>query len=206
LKVFTNSIEIIHLKQLDPDARYFVRGAYQLLTFQDSFTLGEAEDLVWHKQVPLKIYIFAWRLLRDRLPTKSNLVARGIISPEDQYCVSGCGGVESAQHLFLSCGTFGHLWPLVRSWIGFSAADAHTLRLRAHFVQFTYSVGGLRARRFFLQLIWLTCVWVLWNERNHRVFRDVASPVTHLLEKVKLFSFRWLKTTNVTLAANCHSW
>ncbi|KAK2446117.1 hypothetical protein QL285_016963 [Trifolium repens] len=31
----------------------------------------------------------------------TNLVAHNIISPEEQLCVSGCGGVESAQHLFL---------------------------------------------------------------------------------------------------------
>jgi hypothetical protein len=127
------------------------RGAYQLLTSQYSFALGEAEDLVWHKQVPLKVSILAWCLLRDRLPTRSNLVARCIISPEIHLCVSGCGGIESTQHLFLSCNIFGSLWPLVRSWIGFSAADAHTLP--AHFVQFTYSIGGLRARRSFLQII-----------------------------------------------------
>jgi hypothetical protein len=188
----------------DPDTGYSVRDAYHLLTSQDSFTLGAAEDLVWHKQVPLKISIFVWRLLRDRLPTKSNLVSRGIISPEHQFCVSGCGGVESAQHLFLSCSTFGSLWALVRSWIGFSAVDTHTLP--AHFVQFTYSVGGLRARRSFLQLIWLACVWVMWNERNHRLFRNATNLVTHLLEKVKMFSFRWLKSSHVTLASNYHTW
>jgi hypothetical protein len=33
----------------DPDSEYSVRSAYQLLTSHDSFTLGEAEDLVWHK-------------------------------------------------------------------------------------------------------------------------------------------------------------
>ncbi|KAK2426689.1 hypothetical protein QL285_025332 [Trifolium repens] len=136
--------------QPDPDAGYSIRGAYQLLTSHDSFTLSETDDLVWHKQVPLKISIFVWRLLRDRLPTKSNLVARGIISPNDLYCVSGCGGGESAHHLFLSCGTFGQLWALVRSWIGFSAADAHTVP--AHFVQFAYSVGGLRAHLASLRL------------------------------------------------------
>ncbi|KAK2457253.1 hypothetical protein QL285_004548 [Trifolium repens] len=155
--------------QPDPDTGYSVRGAYQLLTSQDSLTLGEAEDLVWHKQVPLKVSIFAWRLLRDRLPTKTNLVARGIISPEVHFCVSGCGDIESAQQLFLSCGTFGSLWTLVRSWIGFSAVDTHTIP--DHFVQFTYSVGGLRACRFFLQLIWLACVWVIWNERNYRLYK-----------------------------------
>jgi hypothetical protein len=190
--------------QPDPDVGYSVRGAYQLLTSQDSFTPGEADDLVWHKQVPLKVSIFAWRLLRDRLPTKANLVARDIISSEGHFCVSGCGGVESAQHLFLACNTFGSLWALVRSWIGFSTADAHTLS--AHLVQFTYSAGGRRARRSFMQLIWLACVWVIWNERNQRLFRGTASSVTLLLEKVKIFSFRLLKTSSVTLVSNSHTW
>jgi hypothetical protein len=39
---------------------------YQILTSQDSVTLGEAEDLLWHRQVPLKVSIFTWRLLCDR--------------------------------------------------------------------------------------------------------------------------------------------
>jgi hypothetical protein len=97
----------------------------QLLTSQEAVTLGDAEDLLWHKQVPLKVSIFLWRLLRDRLPTKTNLVTRGILSPDLDTCVTGCGGADSAQHLFLTCGTFGSLWPLVRAWIGFSTADAH---------------------------------------------------------------------------------
>ncbi|GAU44198.1 hypothetical protein TSUD_373340 [Trifolium subterraneum] len=88
--------------QPDLEKGYFVRGAYQLLTSHDSVSTDVAEELIWHTQVPLKVSIFAWRLLRDRLPTKANLVTRGIISSEAHYCVSGCGVVESAQHLFLS--------------------------------------------------------------------------------------------------------
>jgi hypothetical protein len=129
---------------------------------------------VWHKQVPLKVSICAWHLLRDRLPTKSNLVARDIISSENQLCVSRCGGNESAQHLFLPCSIFGSLWALVRYWIGFSTADTHTLT--AHFFQFTYSAGDLRARQSFLQLIWLAC--------------SPTQPIPLLLEKVKMFTFR----------------
>ncbi|GAU15824.1 hypothetical protein TSUD_236400 [Trifolium subterraneum] len=101
------------LWQSDPGIGYTVRGAYQLLMSQDSVTLDAAEDLIWHDQVPLKVSILAWRLLRDRLPTKSNLVARGILSSEAHHCVSGCKAIESAQHLFLSCSTFGSLWSLV---------------------------------------------------------------------------------------------
>jgi hypothetical protein len=102
--------------------------------------LGAVDDLVWHKQVPLKVSILAWRLLRDRLSTKTNMVTRVIILSEAQLCVSGCGGDESTQYLFLSCNTFGSLWALVRSWIEFSAMDSQNLY--DHFVQYTYSAGS----------------------------------------------------------------
>ncbi|XP_045830886.1 uncharacterized protein LOC123922185 [Trifolium pratense] len=171
---------------------------------QAAVTLDAAAGLIWHPQVPLKVSIFAWRLLRDRLPTKANLVSRAILSSEAHLCVSGCGEVETSQHLFLSCSTFGALWSLVSSWIGSSLVTAQTLS--DHFVQFTGSAGGLRARHSFMQLIWLACVWVVWTERNHRLFRGSANSLHCMLDKIKTFSFRWLKATSSTLALNCHSW
>ncbi|GAU48175.1 hypothetical protein TSUD_369390 [Trifolium subterraneum] len=190
--------------RLDPVSGYSVRGAYQLLTSHPSDPLDAALDLIWHKQVPLKVSIFAWRLLRDRLPTKTNLAIRGIITSEAQACVAGCGGMETAQHLFISCSIFGSLWSSVRSWIGFSSVDPHNLT--DHFLQFTFLSGGLSVRRSFLQLIWLVCVWVIWNERNQRLFRNSEQTLPQLLDKVKLYSYWWLKTTNINLVSNYHSW
>ncbi|CAJ2638275.1 unnamed protein product [Trifolium pratense] len=141
---------------LDPDTGYTVGGVYQHLTSQDSVTLDDADNLIWHSQVPLKVSIFAWRLLRDRLPTRANLVTRGVLSTTGATCVFGCGVTETAHHLFLSCSISGSLWDLVRAWIGISFVDSTSLR--DHFVQFTASSGGSRARRSFLQLVWLACV------------------------------------------------
>ncbi|KAK2394225.1 hypothetical protein QL285_056080 [Trifolium repens] len=188
----------------DPDHAYLVCGAYHLPTSRQPIALDEAEDLIWHRHVPLKVSIFAWRLLCDMLPTKEILVARGIITPYAHLCVSSCGDIESAQHFFLSCSFFGSLWPLVRSWIGFSSVD--TQQLPDHFLQFIYSSGGLRSRRSFLHLIWLVCVWVVWNERNQRLFKNYECSLTQLLDKVKLYSYRWLKTTDFNLVLNYHTW
>ncbi|KAK2445376.1 hypothetical protein QL285_016316 [Trifolium repens] len=99
---------------------------------------------------------------------------------------------------------FYHAVLSVRSWIDFSAVDAYSLF--DHFVQFTFSAGGLRARRSFLQLVWLACVWVVWNERNLQVFRNPENTMHQLMDKVKLLSYRWLQTTYVTLATNFHRW
>jgi len=42
----------------------------------------EASEAVWHKSVSLKVLICVWRLLRNRLSTKDNLMRRGIIPNE----------------------------------------------------------------------------------------------------------------------------
>jgi hypothetical protein len=130
---------------------YSIRGVYQLLTSHESIHVESEADLVWHNHVPLKVSIFAWILLRDRLSTKLNLVNRGIIVSEASFCTAGCGHVESTQHLFLCYSTCGSLWQSVRSWIGFSEADPQSFP--DHLNQFIYSSGGLKARRSFLQLV-----------------------------------------------------
>jgi hypothetical protein len=89
-------------------------------------------------------------------PKRTNMETRGIITPIISFL---CGGIESAQHLFLSCSTFDTLWSLVWSWIRFLAVNSHNLS--DHFFQFTYSLRGRRRRQSFLTLIWLLCVWVM---------------------------------------------
>jgi len=75
--------------------------------------------------------------------------------------------------------------------------------LRAHFFQFTNYLGGLRARRSFLQLLWLLCVWLVWNERNNRLFNNYHTSITEIMDKVKFHSYQWLKANNVTFVYGC---
>ena len=94
----------------DPSEGYSVQGAYELLTSHGTPLVDSAMDLIWHNQVPLKVSVFAWRLLHDRLPAKANLAVRGVIPTYATSCVSRCGHIETTQHLFLSCPTFASLW------------------------------------------------------------------------------------------------
>ena len=76
---------------------YSVRGAYDLLTTQNTPIAYSTVELIWHHRVPLEVSVFAWRLICDRLLTKSNLVARGVLSYDVSACVSGCGHPETAE-------------------------------------------------------------------------------------------------------------
>jgi hypothetical protein len=129
----------------------------------------------------LKVSILAWRLLCDRLPTKANFVKRAVLDTSSSLCVSDCGFVETAQHQFLSCDTFSSMWPLSRQWLGIVGVDTYVIQ--EHFLQFVHLTGGGKATRSFLQLIWLLCDWVLWNERNNRLFNNVVTSFNRLLDK-----------------------
>jgi len=153
---------------------YTVRGAYHLLTYQSAPMIDAAGELVWHKQVPLKVSILAWRLLQDRLPTKFNLFRRRILQQANVTCVAGCGFDESATHLFLHCAYFSFIWQHTRNWLGISGVDPFTLH--DHFFQFTNFIGMSRKRRSFMQLLWLLGVWIVWNERNNRFLRILKLP------------------------------
>jgi len=156
------------------------------------------------QKVPLKVSIFAWRLLRDRLPTKINLANRSIITNEARLCVVGRGHVEDSTHLFLACPTFGAIWPMVRAWIGFDGVDTQVLS--DHFLQFINQTSGLKARCSFLHMIWLLCVWTIWNERNCRLFQNKECSIIHLLDKIKSQSLWWLKACKATFVFGTQLW
>ena len=106
--------------------------------------------------------------------------------------------------MFLSCPLFGALWSMVRVWLAVDGVDSHAIP--DHFMQFIQYAGGLKARRSLFHLIWLQCVWVLWNERNDRLFRGRNGSLPQLLDKVKSNSLRWLKASNVIFSFGTHNW
>ena len=142
--------------------------------------------------------------MRNRLPTKANLAARCILQTEAALCVAGCGQVEIADHLFISCSSFVSLWQQVRHWIVFVGAD--TYNVADHLVQFTFMTGVGKAKRSFMQLIWLLCTWVLRNERNNRLFNNVITDVPRLLDKIKSLSLAWLMAKKTMFVFGTQRW
>ncbi|MCI40079.1 helicase-like protein [Trifolium medium] len=66
----------------DPGGGYTVQGTYNLITSREFQDAEATSDLIWHKQVPLKVSVLALRLLRNRLPTKDNLLRRHVVTTE----------------------------------------------------------------------------------------------------------------------------
>jgi len=80
---------------------------------------------------------------------------------------------------------FAPLWQQVRDWIGFDAVDSNNIT--DHLVQFTYMTGIGKAKHSFLQLIWILCTWVVWIERNNRLFNNIVTIFPLLLERLNCY-------------------
>jgi len=161
-------------------------------------------DTIWHKQIPLKVSLFAWRLYRNCLLTKDNLLRWGIIQAKATFCSGGCAVQEFADHLLINCSHFSRLWPLIRNWSDLFSID--TFCAHDHYVQFGQLSGIPRQTHPFLKLTRLSCVWTIWKERNNHIFNNKTLELHQLLDKVKLLSFTWLKAKMTNFAYTYHEW
>jgi hypothetical protein len=189
---------------LDPIHGYTVKGTYCFLTNSAvQVSTGAGLD-VWHKCVPCKVSVFAWRLLQDRVPTRANLVRRQVLQTADILCAGGCGIPETVDHLFIGCTVFGRVWYLVCHWLGIPCVFHGSVK--QHFVQFINLAGLPRASHVYLKVIWLASIWAIWKERNNCVFKSTVGDPLSIVERVKLNSFLRLSSNVVTISFGFHDW
>jgi len=132
------------------------------------------------------------------------LLRRNILHSTDSLCAAGCEVLETARHLFLECDTSNILWSYVWNWLGLSSVPP--CELRDHHLQFSYMTGLPRCTQSFFKGIWFACVWIIWKDRNNRIFKNVASHPYVLTEKVKLNSFLWVKANHPSFTYCYYDW
>ena len=192
------------LLNLETSHDYSVRSAYNLLTVQPPAGATVACTSIWNKDVPLKVVLFAWRLFRDRLPTKDDLLRRGVIPNDSRMCVARCGSEETSNHLLLHCPFFGSVWHYISRWMGMSTVTP--LCVGGHFNQFTFVGSFAKARRAILHVLWYATAWEIWKERNNKLFKGTQCPIVQVVDKIKSLSFMWLNAKFPSLPFNYHGW
>jgi hypothetical protein len=63
---------------------------------------------LWYWQLPLKVKLFMWLLLEQRIITWENLVKRGFLGP--RRCVLCGKSEELVYHLFVDCNFTKDIW------------------------------------------------------------------------------------------------
>jgi len=76
---------------LDPIHGYSMRDAYRFFTTTGVVVVRNLTGDIWHNNIPSKVSLFVWPLLRNRLQTKDNLSRRSILPTTDLACTADCG-------------------------------------------------------------------------------------------------------------------
>lgn len=65
---------------------------------------------IWKGLVPLRIEIFSWLAIMEKINTRQKLFSLNILPESEALCVFCNSSIESASHLLLHCSFANHLW------------------------------------------------------------------------------------------------
>jgi hypothetical protein len=140
--------------KLDASGVYTTRSMYAAMC-QDQAVV--CSKLIWQAQVPKKIKIFTWQLLKGRLPSSDNICLRG--GPSNGMCVL-CGTEEDVDHIFFKCVLALFMW----EGLSLSLGVQWKPRNRQEWLTI---LGGFRgATRRILWILFAAMCWALWKIRN----------------------------------------
>lgn len=169
------------------DGIFSVASARKIIS--DHIPVDNSTKIKWKCWVPLKCKIMVWRAARNRLPTTSELIKRGV-TLHQSLCVFCHSMQETITHLFTGCMVTYEVWNRVESWCQLPhsfAFDVQDIILLAE--NDSYS----KDKRHILRGIVYTTLWVIWNERNARIFSNKHRRPIELVQIIKHTSYFWIR-------------
>nr|GEY71858.1 RNA-directed DNA polymerase, eukaryota [Tanacetum cinerariifolium] len=146
----------------------------EVRTILDDIFLNSAADATrWVKYIPIKINVFAWRARLDRLPTRSNLVRRGVVL--DSSLCPLCGLVlEDVHHVLFRFDTAKLVFRRICRWWDL---DWHDLLSFSDWNAWFSAIRLPSRIKLILDGVFYVAWWHLWVYRNQsilqRLFQDV---------------------------------
>ncbi|GJV31181.1 RNA-directed DNA polymerase, eukaryota [Tanacetum coccineum] len=159
------------------------------ISIDEIFLPSHTESTSWVRYVPNKVNIFAWRARRDCLPTRVNLINRGV-TLESSSCPMCRSSVEDVHHVLLRCSLAQAVlrrvcrwWDLDwQPWLSFSDWSSwfESIRLPA----------GLNC---VLEGVFFVSWWSIWGLRNRIIFSSSSSNRSVIFDDIVSLSFLWCK-------------
>ncbi|GKV48357.1 hypothetical protein SLEP1_g55180 [Rubroshorea leprosula] len=193
--------EWVHSK----NGKYSTNSAYTLLTNDERDAAEKTTFIrIWNPILPSKISAFNWQLLQDRIPTKMNLLSRGIIEDIGECKCGICGEEEEdSKHLFLRCSMVRWLWMACAKWWDIKV----TMELDCwNTFRNPESEQKEKCIREGWDCIWSSLVWTVWLARNQKIFQGKEVNREKMLELIQLKSFQWFTTRKERYAFSLTDW
>nr|GEZ59331.1 RNA-directed DNA polymerase, eukaryota [Tanacetum cinerariifolium] len=182
-----------------PD-RYFCYlngdGAYRVKDIRseldDLFLPSSAMATRWVNLVPIKVNIFTWRVSIDRLPTRGNLISRGV-TLDSPLCLICELSHEDSSHLFFFCELGKSVSQRICRWWNIQWEEVSS------FVDWFTWFGSIRLPsklKAVLEGVFYSAWWHVWSFRN-RFIRAVHGNSGGIETHSRVsYSSTWLSIVN----------
>ncbi|GKB51195.1 RNA-directed DNA polymerase, eukaryota, reverse transcriptase zinc-binding domain protein, partial [Tanacetum coccineum] len=146
----------------------------------------------WNQYLPIKVNVFVWRLMLNRLPSRVNLDRRNI-EVDSLLCPSCLEDVETINHTFFNCDLTKDLWALLAKWW---ELDVPVCGNFSDWKNWLDSVGISSKARIYLDGVGGTLLWSIWNFRNCLVFSSSPPKKSLLWDNIVYQAFLWISSRN----------
>ena len=156
--------------------------------FKTKITCDVAEA-IWKSWAPMKCKLPMWLIIRGRVWTADRLARRGL--PRNDKCPFCNVADEDVQHLFVGCAVVNIIWGHLLPWCNLhQLTPPSQANLQKWWLQARSNVNGKLMRR--LDSLVILVVWMIWRERNNRIFEKIAKTTTALIEIIKQEAKQWV--------------
>ncbi|XP_071690820.1 uncharacterized protein [Rutidosis leptorrhynchoides] len=137
--------------------------------------------------VPKKVEVFIWRARLGRIPVRFELDKRGI-DLNSVRCPICDGDIETVKHIFFSCQVAKDIWAKVLKWWGYNSA---IFGFEDIFNGTFGYVAQDHKKNQWQAVCWVVC-YILWKNRNAKVFKNKLETVPSLFNEVQVLSYDWI--------------
>ncbi|XP_071695660.1 uncharacterized protein [Rutidosis leptorrhynchoides] len=144
-------------------------------------------ETLHNKLVPKKVEVFVWRARKTRLPVLFELDKRGV--DLNLVCCPLCDDdIESVNHSLIHCKHAFEVWSKVFDWWG--RGGIPFINVGDLFIdsgQASSSMGKVNWQ----SVVW-TCSYLIWKNRNQKVFTNKCWNAPVALNEIQVTSFEWI--------------
>ncbi|XP_028125322.1 uncharacterized protein LOC114322241 [Camellia sinensis] len=142
---------------------------------------------VWLSGSPSKVAFFVWSASLGGVLTIDNLIHQGHILVN--WCCLCGRAAESVDHLLMLCPVSSRLWMLMIAVFGLVWVQSGSVLT----VVQSWAGGRVGRRRRKAWLLAAHCLmWIIWLERNRRVFHGVAHSISWLERRLLIVLYSWV--------------
>ncbi|XP_071726361.1 uncharacterized protein [Rutidosis leptorrhynchoides] len=143
------------------------------------------EEIIHNSLIPKKVEIFVWRTLQKRLPVRIELDKRGI-DLHSVRCPSCDDDIELAVHMSIFCSHAQEIWSRIFKW--WKLGNFSTFSIAELLRDPPSHVTSYTGRKFLQAVMWVS-LYLIWKNRNNKVFHCKGWNAPVALNEIQVITF-----------------